>query len=139
MTHFNFSAASSILLLLFSTTGFLFVWSAHQRRWSPWWIFCSTAAVQGLGFLPFSFNLQQVLICVRKLVLFLSHGIKGSSFLGPHLIKNKILLLAHSYSEKYEIKLGSDKELYPSRALFTGPSKIIKILQCPYGLIQRKR
>jgi hypothetical protein len=42
----------------------------------------------------------------------------------PHFIigmKNKFL--AHFYSKKYEMKLGSDKEFYPSRILFIGVSK----------------
>jgi hypothetical protein len=33
------------------------------KRWSPRWIFCSTAVVQGLGFLSFMFALRQVRLC----------------------------------------------------------------------------
>jgi hypothetical protein len=33
------------------------------KRWSPWWIFCSTDVVQGIGFLSFSFDLRQVRLC----------------------------------------------------------------------------
>jgi hypothetical protein len=39
--------------------------------------------------------------------------------------------LAHFYSRKYEMKLGSDKESHPSRVLYIGPSKKLNNYYAP--------
>jgi hypothetical protein len=41
------------------------------------------------------------------------------------IIGMKIGFLTHFYARKYEMKLGSDKETYPSRVLFIDPIKRI--------------
>jgi hypothetical protein len=47
------------------------------------------------------------------------------------IIGMKIGFLTHFYARKYEMKLGSDKEPYPSRVLFIGPIKRINDYYAP--------
>ncbi len=49
----------------------------------------------------------------------------------PHLIENKNVFLAHFYTTNARMKLGSGKELQPSRVLYIGPSKRLNDYYAP--------
>jgi hypothetical protein len=47
------------------------------------------------------------------------------------IIGMKIEFLAHFYSKKYELKLGSGKELHPYRVIYIGPCKRLNDYYAP--------